>query len=187
MKTRFYILTFTFAFLTMLFFVMFHAVGGDLMFTLFITSLTFFYHLYIRIFVGAVVNKIKVKYNPFGIWFRQKAFEKDLYKKLKVKSWKKKMPTFEPDSFSFELNTPDEIVQNMCGAEIIHEINIPASFLSLLFCLLCDNPLGNIAIFIVTSIIAAAFDLVFVIIQRYNRERVLHLLSHKRFYTEQSK
>ena len=60
----------------------------------------------------------------------------------------------------------------MCGAEVVHELIIVFSFLPLIFSGLLDSFYE----FLFTSIIAALVDSVFVIIQRFNRPRVIKLL-----------
>jgi hypothetical protein len=65
----------------------------------------------------------------------------------------------------------DEIAQAMCQAEIVHEIIIPLSFIPLAVI----PRFGSAAVFIITSILAACFDLLFVIIQRFNRPRILKI------------
>ena len=38
---------------------------------------------------------------------------------------------------------------------------------------------GAYPVFVITSILAAMFDLIFVMIQRYNRQRVIKLMKYK--------
>ena len=38
---------------------------------------------------------------------------------------------------------------------------------------------GEYPVFVITSILAAMFDLIFVMIQRYNRQRVIKLMKYK--------
>lgn len=59
----------------------------------------------------------------------------------------------------------------MCQSELVHETNVLFSFVPVLFSLW----FGEAAIFIVTSALAAAFDLAFVIMQRYNRPTVIRI------------
>lgn len=167
--------------LTAVFYIASSKAGGELLFTLFITALTFSYNFTMRLIVGAAVHAVncKVKYNPNSFWFKPKKFEKRLYKLLKVKKWKGKMPTYSPDGFSLEKHTMQEIIQNMCSSEVVHEVIIPLCFVPILFCFLCDEPKSNIPVFLITSIISAAFDWTFVMMQRYNRPRVIKILKHK--------
>ena len=59
----------------------------------------------------------------------------------------------------------------MCQAELVHEVNIAVSFVPILFSVW----VGALPVFVITSILAAGYDLLFVILQRYNRPRVLRL------------
>ena len=145
----------------------------DLFLILSITFCTALYHFAMRLFVGEICNKfIEPKLNYNAKWFNEKKFEKKLYKFLKVKKWKKFAPTYSPESFSLESNSKEDIIRTMCGAEVVHELIIVFSFLPIIFSGLLDSFYE----FLFTSIIAALVDSVFVIIQRFNRPRVIKLL-----------
>lgn len=141
-----------------------------------ITSYTVFYHFAVRLLIGGVIQAaFKNKMDHRKPWFQPKAFEAGLYKRLGVKKWKSKMPTYAPDNFSIEEHSAEEILGASCQAEIVHEIIVIASFVPLLFSL----AVGDFPVFLITSLIAAAFDMIFVIIQRYNRPRLLRLINRK--------
>lgn len=69
-------------------------------------------------------------------------------------------------------NTPQQVIANMCQAEIVHETIVLFSFVPLLFSLVFDS----FPAFLITSLLAACFDLIFVSLQRYNRPRLLRLI-----------
>ena len=148
----------------------------DLFLILSITFCTALYHFVMRLFVGEICNKfIEPNLNCNSKWFKEKKFEKKLYKLLKVKKWKKFAPTYSPESFSLKDNSKEDIIRTMCGAEVVHELIIVFSFLPIIFSGLLDSFYE----FLFTSIIAALVDSVFVIIQRFNRPRVIKLLKRK--------
>lgn len=127
-----------------------------------------------RLIVGAVINPLfgkKFDYN--SKWFTQKPFEKKLYKFLKVKKWKEKVPSWSPGAFSLVNNTLHNIALRMCGAEAVHEVIVVLSFVPILFSIKYGVPV----VFIITSILAAAVDMIFVIVQRYNRPRIVKLIN----------
>lgn len=120
---------------------------------------------------------IKLKVNKADYrhkWFQQTEWEKKLYKTLKVKKWKAKMPTYSPDEFDVKKHSMEEIVQATCQSEIVHELNVVASFVPLLFVLVFDS----FFVFLITSLAAACFDLVFVIMQRFNRPRLVRMIKY---------
>jgi hypothetical protein len=84
-------------------------------------------------------------------------------------------PTFEPNVFNPKLHTWDEIAQAMCQAELVHETIVILSFVPVAF----SAVFGAFWVFLITSLCAAAFDLMFVIIQRYNRPRIIRLIKHR--------
>ena len=69
----------------------------------------------------------------------------------------------------------DEIAQAMCQAELVHETIVILSFVPVAF----SAVFGAFWVFLITSLCAAAFDLMFVIIQRYNRPRIIRLIKHR--------
>ncbi|USF27436.1 hypothetical protein N510_002382 [Firmicutes bacterium ASF500] len=140
--------------------------------TLAITCGTIFYHFGIRLAVGwlyqAVMNN-RADYTRG--WYQLRPWEKRLYETLKVKRWKNKLPTYAPETFSPRLHSWNEIAQTMCQAELVHETNALLSFCPLI----AVKWFGSMEVFLITSILAAAFDLMFVMTQRYNRPRIIRL------------
>ena len=63
----------------------------------------------------------------------------------------------------------------MCQAETVHTIIAVLSFVPLLFSLRW----GAFAVFLITSLLSASFDLLFVIMQRFNRPRVLRMVQRE--------
>ena len=146
-------------------------------FSLTITFVTTTYHLVMRLFVGFVFDRTlnnKVDYNRK--WFQVRRLEIRFYEAIRVKRWKRKMPTYNPELFSTKNHTWDEIVQAMCQAELVHETIAVLSFLPILMSIWW----GEFWVFLVTSVCAAFIDLSFVIMQRYNRPRVLRLMKRER-------
>ena len=95
-----------------------------------------------------------------------------MYKKLRVKKWKNKMPTYDEKIFDPLLHTWDEIAQAMCQSELVHKTIVVFSFLPLVAVLW----FGAFPVFLITSIAAAYCDMMFVIMQRYNRSRILKMI-----------
>ena len=159
--------------LFVLFFILFRITQNEVIQALYITFMTFSYHFIMRLVVGLVTNPIFHKvYDYNNWWFKQKKFEKRLYKLLKVKDWKEKVPSWSPGAFSLKNKSLHNIAIGMCNAELVHEIIVILSFVPILFSIKFGVP----AVFIFTSILAGAFDMIFVIIQRYNRPRIVKLI-----------
>lgn len=158
------------------FYILFSFTSNNLCQILYITFMTFSYHFIMRLAVGTGLKRIllsKCDYN--AKWFRQSGVEKKLYKKLKVKKWKARIPAWSPESFSTKHRSLTEIAEAMCYAELVHEVIIILSFVPVLFSIEYGVP----AVFIITSVIAAAIDSVFVIVQRYNRPRIVKLINKR--------
>ena len=139
-----------------------------------IVTFTIMYHFWVRIIMGNVSKLFKknIKYNQ--AFFRERSFEKSLYKFLRVKEWKGKTLTYNPESFSLKKHSLEEIVNTMTKSEVDHWINEIISLISILFSFVW--PELSLA-FVISAIIAMIFDSQFIIIQRYNRPRVLKILT----------
>ena len=144
--------------------------ANELCLTLAITFGTTFYHFAMRLVVGGLGRLLPQRLDSAS-WFREQPWEKELYRRLKVKGWKDKMPTYRPERFDLRLHTLAEMIHTTCVAEITHEIIIPLSFAPLLVI----PKFGAAPVFVITSLLAALFDGIFVIMQRYNRPRLLRL------------
>lgn len=145
--------------------------------TLAITAGTISYHLCMRLLVGRAFHVLlKNRANYHRSWYRLHNWEKRLYEKLRIKKWKAHLPTFQPELFDPRLHTWEEIAQAMCQAELVHETIIVLSFLPLAFVPL----FGSFPAFLLTSLGSAAFDGLFVMLQRYNRPRVIHLIEREK-------
>lgn len=157
--------------------VLYHVFYAPWLLTAAITLGTISYHLVMRLLVGGIVTITMHNHADYHKkWFQLSHFEERLYSGLKVKRWKNHLPTYAPESFSPEKHTFDEIAQAMCQSEIVHEINMVLSFPPLLASLW----FGSFAVFCITSIAAACFDLLFVIVQRYNRPRIVKIAEKQR-------
>ena len=140
-----------------------------------ITCGTFFYHLAMRLAVGYMMLLVPRKFDPQAGWFAERKWEKKLYNLLCVRRWKHVVPSYNPQDFDMNKHTPQEIVQTMCVSELVHEIIVLLSFIPLFFAI----PFGEFIVFLLTSLASAAFDSVFVILQRFNRPRMVRLVQRR--------
>lgn len=164
----------SFLFVFMIFFLILTLIfKKDIFLAFFIIFFTTLYHFLMRVIVGETVTLIygKKEFNNDSFWFKEHKFEKSIYEKLKVKKWKDKLITAKPEQFDIN-NDFGMILHNINQAEIVHEISIILSFVPMLFSLF----LGYWYVFLIISIFASLIDLIFVIIQRYNRPRIKGIL-----------
>ncbi len=144
---------------------------ANVLLTLTITSGVFTYHFVMRLIVGLIINAIfhnNISYECK--WFRERGFEKRLYCFLKVKKWKKHIPTYLPETFSTDRKLT-YIAKATCQAEVVHEVIAILSFAPMLLAI----PFGDFWVFASTSLVSALIDTTFVIVQRYNRPRLLKI------------
>ena len=140
-----------------------------------IIAFTIMYHFWVRIIMGNVSKLFKKKINYKQWWFKEKRFEKRLYKLLCVKEWKDKALTYNPESFSLKQHSLEEIANTMVKSELDHWINEVISLSTLLFII----PWGKAWAFGISAIAAMIFDSQFIIIQRYNRPRIVRILERE--------
>ncbi|MEE3428445.1 MAG: hypothetical protein VZQ55_05710 [Ruminococcus sp.] len=131
------------------------------------------YHLCMRLIVGLIFDKTmnnKADYNKKT--YRLKPFERKLYSFLWVKRWKNKMPTYDKEVFDISSNTWDEIAQATCQAEMVHRTCFVLSFLPIILSIW----FGDFPVFLITSLFGALIDLLFIIMQRFNRPRIIKII-----------
>ena len=142
-----------------------------------ITFGTASYHLVMRLLVGGAFQAVmQNRADLYKRWYRVGRREMAVYEALKVKRWKRRMPTYDNALFDPHLHTWDEVAQAMCQAELVHETIALLSFLPIA----AGLRFGAYPVFIVTSVLSAGYDLLFVMMQRYNRQRIMVLLERKR-------
>ncbi len=142
--------------------------------TLSITFGTICYHFSMRLAIGNILHPLhRHPINTEHFWFRQKQFETKLYSALKIQKWKILMPTYNPEYFSLKKHTPSQIVKTMCVSELVHECNVVFSFVPLL----AVPVFGAFWVFFFTSLASSCYDMLFVLLQRYNRPRMQRLAS----------
>lgn len=148
-----------------------------LFFTLGIIALTICFHFTIRLVIAGLIDyKLKNRVDYTKKWFEPREFEQKLYKALRVKKWKDIMPTADENNFSLKKHTFEEILMAGCQAEIVHEACAVSGFLTMFFAI----PFGYWWVFLITSIGGALFDMVFVVIQRFNRPRLMKIVERTR-------
>ena len=140
-----------------------------------ITAFTIMYHLWLRIIFGNISRAFQAKLKYTQKWFKERKFEPSIYKMLKVKKWKDKALTYNPELFSLKDYSLEEVANTMCKAEVDHWINEIISLSTIAFGLIW----GKTWIFVITAICACVFDAQFIVIQRYNRPRIVRVLAKK--------
>lgn len=121
-----------------------------------------------------LIFKKQFNYNSF--WFTPKKFEKTLFKMLKIKRWKTKVPSYDGDEYSLKNHIIEDVIMNMCHAEVVHEVIFVASYLPIIGGVV----ISHWGMIILTSFIFSCCHLIFIMIQRYNRPRVVRLYERHR-------
>lgn len=135
-----------------------------------ITAFTILYHFWLRIIMGCVTRRFRIRYTAW--WFKERRFEKRLYKLLRVRKWKGKILTYDPDAFSLQQHSYEEVAEAMAKAETDHLINELISLSTMAFAFLW----GAWWIFVSTAIIGMLFDAQFIVVQRFHRPIILRVI-----------
>lgn len=150
-----------------------HFINSSMLETISISVGVTFYHFAMRLIVGLILDStLHNSLNYQAKWFLEKPIEPGLYRILRVKKWKKYMPTLRPEYYDIRKKKPVELVGATCQAELVHEIIIVLSFLPIFL----GRVFGETQVFVITSIVAAVIDLSFVMMQRFNRPRIVKLI-----------
>ena len=158
---------------TVLLGVLYAVTACDILLSLAITCGTFAYHLIMRLLVGLIFTLLmRNRANYRARWYRVGEREQAMYKRLGVHKWKRHMPSYDGASFDMKTHRPDEIAQVMCQSELVHETIVALSFLPIA----AGHFFGAYPVFVATSVLAAAIDASFAVVQRYNRPRILKLI-----------
>lgn len=153
--------------------VLYKLTASDIVLTFAVTFGTIAYHFIMRLIVGGLFQLgMHNKTDYTKKWFQVSKPEMKLYQKLKVKKWKNKMPTYDADVFDITKHSWEEIIQAMCQAELVHEVIVIWSFLPIV----ASVWFGALGVFVITSILSACFDLMFVCMQRLNRSRIMKIV-----------
>jgi len=139
-----------------------------------VASFTILYHFWLRILLGCVTQRLPIRYTAW--WFKERRFERRLYKLLRVRKWKGKVLTYDPDAFSMEKHSYEEIAYAMAKAETDHWINELISLSTMFFPLLWGAPW----LFISTGIVGMLFDMQFILVQRFNRPIIVRVIEKER-------
>ena len=135
-----------------------------------IVSFMILYHFGLRLLMGVFTKHMGINYtHPF---FKPRSFEKKLYKFLRVREWRDKVLTFEPDEFLMSKRTLFQIANTMSKAETDHWINEIISISAIFFFLIW----GMFPIYLITSVAAMLFDAQFIVLQRFQRPKVVRLI-----------
>ena len=138
-----------------------------------VAAFTTLYHLWVRLLMGNVTKLFSIHHKQW--WFRERGFEKRLYKVLHVKNWKDKALTYNPELFSLKERTLEEIADTTAKAETDHWVNILIALSTVLFSI----PWGMFWLFLLTALGASLFDSQFILIQRYNRPRLVRAMARQ--------
>ncbi len=128
------------------------------------------YHFGMRLAVGYSIKAMRLRYAPSRPPLRVGAREEAFYRRIGMdKLIKRGIPTYSPEEFDMSLGL-DSMIYSTCRAETVHAVIVLLSFLPLLLELAFPSPA-----YIVTSLLSAAVDTFFVVVQRSNRPRLIRL------------
>ena len=156
-------------------------------FVLYITALLALFWLAINIAVPWLVRfLVPKKYFNENRWlFKERKFESSFYRKIKVTKWKDKLPDagklihFQRDSLPCDITEEyiNRFITECCIAELGHLTVGIVGFSSLFFVFFIpgDKKMEHLGVFLLLAVMDMAIQMLFIIIQRYNRPRLIKL------------
>ena len=118
--------------------------------------------------VGIMKNRADDEYT----WFRELSWEKDFYRIIKFRKWKRLLPTYDPRYYDFKALKYEDLLGIISQTEIVHEIAAVLSLLSIAGTRWLDHSY----IIVTMAIIDLLINLIYVCLQRYNRTRLRRLI-----------
>lgn len=118
-------------------------------------------------------------YNPNNSFFRERLYEQRLYRKIRISRWKDRLPQYNVNfnkKYLPEKLTSDfieQFIMETCRAELVHIAICIFSFSSIILVYLQIEPLY---VFVIVEIIIFVAQIPFILIQRYNRPRLIKYL-----------
>lgn len=79
-----------------------------------ITCGMFLYHIAIRGAWPFLALRLWPNPDPHRGWFRPRSWERPLYRALKVRRWKARLPTYDSQAFSLGRYGPEQVAGHMC-------------------------------------------------------------------------
>jgi len=147
------------------------------------TSFWLFLHFGAAFIFVRIPEKYRLRLYKNKRFFTVSQKEILFYKKIGLPKWKDKLPQYNKDfnkrNLSHELSKEyiESFITATCQAEIIHYIIIPLGYFSVFFALLTTH--REYWVFILIATFIGMCNLVFSLIQRYNRFRLEKLLIKK--------
>ncbi len=138
-------------------------------FVFFIAIVAHFFIMFLTAPIVQIVFKKKFDYN--SNWFKLKKYENQLYAFLKIKKWKNKIVTYNKKLYSVKKHSLIDTIMLTCHAEVVHELIAVTSYLPIIL----GAFLGDYHILVVMSVVFSVAHVPFILVQRYNRPRLVSL------------
>lgn len=133
---------------------------------IFIATELVIFHLLppIAVLLSVIAYKTKCKF-----WFNQADWEKRFYKKLKVKDWKNRLPTYDTSMFKIKTGSKEDVIKLMIQSENVHLLLIFLSYVPIFW----GNYFGHWGVMIAMAVVFSIVHIPFVIVQRFNLPRII--------------
>ena len=122
-----------------------------------------------------VVGRLKNRADDGCAWFRELSWEKDFYRFIKFRKWKRLLPTYDPRFYDFKALKYEDLLGIISQTEIVHEIAAVLSIISIAGI----RWFGHGYIIVTIAIIDLLINLIYVCLQRFNRIRLRRLIHKK--------
>lgn len=135
--------------------------------SMFVASEMILFHFLPPFVIPFSVIAYKTK-SPF--WFKQSKFDKWFYKKIKIREWKNKVPSYDDSLFSLKMRSKEQIIKGMIQSGNVHLFLIFLSFVPIIL----GKYFSHYTEMIIMAVIFSIVHIPFVVIQRFNIPRVVN-------------
>src|SRR5574344_391145 len=119
-----------------------------------------------------VVGIMKNRADDECAWFRELPWEKEFFRIIRFRKWKRRLPTYDPRYYDFKVLKHEDLLGIISQTEIVHEMAAVLSLLSMAG----TRWLGHSYIIVTIAIIDLLINLIYVCLQRFNRIRLRRLI-----------
>jgi len=123
-----------------------------------------------------VVGIMKNEANDRCWWFRELSWERRFYRFIKIRRWKRHLPTYAPEYYKYTTMRSRELLGIISQTEIVHEFTALLIFVSLFGV----QHLGHFEIIVTIAVIDIAINTVYVFLQRNNRIKLRSVIRSRR-------
>lgn len=122
----------------------------------------------------AVVGIMNNRANDDSVWFKKRSWENRWYKLIGIRKWKHYLPTYNTSFYDFSSIPRIELLGRISQTEVVHEVAALLSIVSIVG----TYWFGLFPVFLTVAIVDCLINIVYAMLQRYNRIRLRRVINN---------